>query len=85
MIHDFADALALAESHDEIFIIGGGEIYRLFMDFAEKLYITEVDTAINNGDTTFPPYENHFTRTSLSPKTDATCPLDYHFTEWVRG
>jgi len=37
---------------DEVFIIGGGELYNQVQNFANKLYITEVDTVID-GDTYF--------------------------------
>jgi dihydrofolate reductase len=39
---------------EEGFIIGGGQIYRLFMDMADKLYITHVDESFPNADTFFP-------------------------------
>ena len=38
---------------DETFIIGGGMIYRLFLDYADKVYLTQVHTNID-GDTSFP-------------------------------
>lgn len=37
-----------------IFIIGGGEIYKQFLPYAKKVYLTEVDTEITDGDTFFP-------------------------------
>lgn len=39
---------------DTIFVIGGGEIYRNFIDYADKLYITEVKMNDVQGDTHFP-------------------------------
>ena len=44
---------ALGES-DEVFIIGGGMIYEETIKFADKLYITEVHTVIEDADTIFP-------------------------------
>ena len=38
---------------DEIFIIGGGSIYRQFLPLADKLYVTIID-AEPDGDTYFP-------------------------------
>lgn len=43
---------ALSEAED-IHIIGGGEIYRLFMENAHMLHITEVDAEVD-GSVTFP-------------------------------
>lgn len=42
-------------SWGEIFVIGGGEIYRQFMPVAGKLYVTEVETECE-GDVYFPSY-----------------------------
>lgn len=41
------------DSSDEVFIIGGGEIYNLFLIHCQKLYITEILHEFN-GDTYFP-------------------------------
>ncbi len=40
---------------DEVFVIGGGSIYRQFLPIADKLYITEVDKEFE-ADTFFPDY-----------------------------
>ena len=50
-------ALLKAGGNKDIFIIGGGEIYKQSMGFADKLYITEVDMEVE-GDTTFPTISN---------------------------
>ncbi len=39
----------------DIFIIGGSEIYSLFIPYVEKMYITEIDK-VYEGDTLFPEY-----------------------------
>jgi dihydrofolate reductase len=38
---------------EETFIIGGGMVYKLFLDYADKIYLTVVHTTID-GDTSFP-------------------------------
>jgi dihydrofolate reductase len=50
------EALRLAEegTPEEICVIGGGEIYGLFLPYASRVYLTEVDLA-PDGDTRFPP------------------------------
>jgi len=48
-----AEALVLCGDAEEIAVIGGGEIYRLFWPLVERLYLTEVDLAVD-GDTHFP-------------------------------
>lgn len=39
---------------EEIFIIGGGMIYKLFIEKADRLYITHVDAEFTDADTYFP-------------------------------
>ena len=48
-----------AAGADEIFVIGGGEIYAAALPFADRLYLTLVD-AEADADTFFPFYENDF-------------------------
>jgi dihydrofolate reductase len=40
--YSLEDGLAKCDSNDEIFIMGGGSIYRQFMPLADRLYITHV-------------------------------------------
>lgn len=47
------DALKLSMPYEECFVIGGGTIYRQFMRFADKLYITRVFKSFD-ADTFFP-------------------------------
>ena len=59
MFGDLSEAIArgreIAERDgvDELFINGGGEIYRAAMPLADRLYVTHVDAA-PDGDTFFP-------------------------------
>ena len=55
-------AAARAEGSEEIFVIGGGELYVAALPLADRLYLTLVnDTA--EADTFFPPYEADFVLT----------------------
>lgn len=54
---DHARTIAGAEGVDEVFIGGGGELYREAMPLADRLYITEVDLA-PQGDTVFPAIDH---------------------------
>lgn len=42
------------EKNEELFVIGGGQIYKLFMNKADKLYITHVNASFPDADTMFP-------------------------------
>lgn len=44
--------------NNEAFIIGGEQIYKLALPLADKLYITEVQTKIKNGNKFFPKLDN---------------------------
>ena len=50
------EALALGASETEVFVIGGGEIYRQALLRADRVYLTLVHAAVE-GDTTFPDFE----------------------------
>lgn len=56
VFHDLAEAIAFAKAQQEseLFIIGGGEVYRQALPFCTKLYITEVDHEPQEADTFFP-------------------------------
>ncbi len=47
------DVLKLVSKDEEVFVIGGGEVYSLALPYVDKLYITEVDTEFV-GDVFFP-------------------------------
>ena len=55
VVHTPEEALAAAEG-DEIMVIGGAEIYRLFLPIASTLYLTRVHARID-GDVRFPPIQ----------------------------
>lgn len=54
--HTMDEALDFAEQNEEeeVFILGGAEIYKLSMPYLDKLYLTEVDIEVPDGDTFFP-------------------------------
>jgi dihydrofolate reductase len=57
-IDSLEKALELAKKSpgsEEIFVIGGGEIYKLAMPYIEKLYLTVVENTAE-ADTYFPDY-----------------------------
>lgn len=59
---DMREALRLARDQarrdgvDEIFVIGGGEIYERALPYVDRLHVTHVE-AMPDGDTTFPPID----------------------------
>jgi len=59
VVHDFdsairkARAIALIEGGEEVFVIGGAEIYALALPHAERIYLTQIHAAFP-GDAFFP-------------------------------
>jgi dihydrofolate reductase len=60
IFHDIKSAIEFAkqEKAEEIFIIGGAEIYKLGMPLANRLYLTEIHAEME-GDTYFPEFEKN--------------------------
>ncbi|MBU1085258.1 MAG: dihydrofolate reductase [Candidatus Beckwithbacteria bacterium] len=84
VIHSLQKAIALAKTLDqkEIFIIGGGEIYKQALPFADKLYITHIKGNFNC-DTFFPDYSSQFNKI-ISKKTNQSNKYSYTFLELER-
>ena len=81
MAHSVDDVLDYTKADKgDTFIIGGAEIYTLFLPYAEKLYITRIDQAFE-ADTFFPL--NHLAEWDLMSviqgKTDDKNPHRYRF------
>lgn len=56
-----------ADTDEEIFVIGGESIYRSFIDFAKKIYLTEIDEAVSSATAFFPKFEKSgYTRKVIS-------------------
>ena len=53
VVNSLEKALKVAENDNQPFIIGGGEIYKLSMEIADRIELTRVHTSIE-GDTSFP-------------------------------
>jgi len=60
IVHHIEDGVALAHKNgeQELFVIGGAEIYKLALPFTDTLYITEIDAEID-GDTYFPSWNKN--------------------------
>ena len=66
VVHSLDDALKLADGND-VYVAGGGEIYRLALPSADRLELTEVDQS-PEGDVTFPAIDpTAWTETARAP------------------
>jgi dihydrofolate reductase len=53
VVKSLEDALELAKQDSEVFIVGGGEIYRQALSITDKIYLTRIHAGLA-GDTFFP-------------------------------
>lgn len=81
VVTNVEDAIAKAkEADEEIFIIGGGEIYKAALPFTDRLYLTLIEEQ-KEGDVFFPEYENFFTKTISEEKHISADGVRYSWTE----
>lgn len=76
-------ALELAGTDDEVFIIGGGEVYRQALPFAERIYLTLVHASYE-GDTFFPALNPNEWKVVKEEKVNPTEGPDISFLDYVR-
>lgn len=48
-----------AATPEEVFVIGGGQVYKAALPYAKILYLTEVDAAVSDADTYFPEFDKN--------------------------
>ena len=75
-----------AATDPDIFIMGGGMIYRQAMDIADRLYVTHVHTTIPDADTFFPVIDPEVWELAERSNTtkDPASGLRYEFRTYVR-
>lgn len=83
--HSLAEAIA-ACADDEIFVVGGAEIYAQALPLADTLYVTEIQQDIE-GDAHFPEFDRSVWRELAREKHSQTepQPLEYHFVTYRRS
>ena len=56
IFNDIPSIIDTIKNEDEAFIIGGASIYRQFLDYADKLYLTEVHEECLDAEVYFPKF-----------------------------
>jgi dihydrofolate reductase len=79
VVPSLAEALALGATEDEVFVIGGGEIYRLALPRADRIYLTLVHAKVE-GDTFFPEFEGSAWVLEEEERNEADAKHAYPFT-----
>ena len=89
IVHSIQESLKCMnfEEGEEVFVIGGGEIYRRFLelDLVDKMYITHIDE-IFDGDIFFPDFEitRWQTKEILSHQKDEKNPHNFSIVEYIK-
>lgn len=78
VVKNLEELKALGITSEEIFVIGGAEVYRLLLPECDTLILTRVHRVVE-GDTFFPPFEKEF----RVEKVLLEAP-EYTIQEWVR-
>jgi dihydrofolate reductase len=78
-------AVAACGDDEEIFVIGGAELYRQAIDLADRIYLTEIDADIS-GNTHFTEFDRKLWRETrrVSCAPDEKNAYPYHFVEYDR-
>lgn len=74
-----SDTLRKIYREDEVFVIGGGEIYQQFITLADKLYITQVETTVEDADAFFPAFDKKVWKETFRAKHEADEKHKYPF------
>ncbi len=76
-------AIAAAGDSDEVFVIGGAELYAQALGIADQLQLTEI-AADFEGDTRFPGYDRSVWRETARQQHRAEAGFDYAFVTYGR-
>ncbi|MBI3903586.1 MAG: dihydrofolate reductase [Nitrosomonadales bacterium] len=85
VVHTLQDAIAACAGDNEIFIVGGAELYALALPLTDTLYLTEIQQDVA-GDAHFPNFDrNAWQEIAREQRSQSeTQPLDYHFVTYSR-
>lgn len=83
--HTLPEAIASCAGDDEIFVVGGADIYAQVLGLADTLYITEIRQDVQ-GDAHFPAFDKtEWQETAREKRSQETPqPLKYHFVTYRR-
>lgn len=87
VVHSQDEAFKLFENTgEEVFVIGGAEIYKNTISLAKKLYITHIEAEDKDADSFFPRIDKEVWRENKREdfKKDDKNPHDYSFVEYER-
>lgn len=86
VVNSLPAAIQACDDDDEIFVIGGAELYQQAITLADRIYLTEIDADIH-GDAHFPEFnrdEWHEISRDMHSQREPQ-PLDYNFVIYQRN
>ncbi len=82
--HSLQDAIEVCGADEEIFFVGGAELYAQALPLAGRLYLTEIQADVE-GDAWFPDYDRaQWREVSRERRHDEASGLEYHFVVYDR-
>ncbi|QAA82992.1 dihydrofolate reductase [Aequorivita sp. H23M31] len=86
VVYSLPEALEKATSTKDVFIIGGGEIFKQALDVADKIELTRVQATFKDADTFFPEFSTDNWKLISEKKHEKDEKHKYAFTyeTWVR-
>ena len=86
VVNSLQAAIAACGSDDEVFIIGGAQLFESALPHADRIYLTTIQAEFE-GDTTMPDFDLTGWKliTTQIFKADEKNPHDYHFSVYQRG
>ncbi len=84
--HSFEQAVEMVKGEEEVFVMGGAQIYNIALPFTSNLYLTEIDHQFDDADTFFPEidYSQWTEENRESHDKDEKNPYPYSFVKLVR-
>ena len=82
--HSLQEAIDVCGTDEEIFFVGGADLYGQALPLADRLYLTEIQAEVE-GDAWFPDYDRaHWRELSRDKRHDEASGLEYHFVVYDR-
>jgi len=83
--HSVEEAIAACEADEEIFFVGGADLYRQALLLVDRLYLTEIQADVE-GDAWFPEFDwAQWHEVSRDRRTEEASGLEYHFVVYDRS
>ena len=83
VVSSLDNVFSLIKDEEQVFVIGGEEIYRIFLDHATHLYVTEIDSVLE-GDAYFPQFSANYWQEISREKSVNEEGLHFSFVDYQR-